>query len=304
MKTTLSRRAGGKLLLSPRDIGSLIRQALLAWVDDSASSMGAAIAYYTVFSLAPLLILVISVAGLIFGRDAVQGEIVSQLQGLMGHEGAVVVEGLIKSASEPKTSSFAALVSIGLLLFGATTVLAEIQNSLDRIWHVPTESRSGGIWEFVRTRLLSFGIVLGIAFLLLVSLVFSAAVAALGNWWGSHFKGWETLLQLINFTSSLALSCLLFAMIYKFMPTIRIAWRDVWIGSVVTAALFEMGKFGIGLYLGKSGVTSAFGAAGSLVVLLIWVYYSAQIFLLGAEFTKVYAKEHGSGAIGRTSTLR
>lgn len=293
MKTAMHRRAPGKLLSSLREVWSLTHEALAAWVDDSAASMGAAIAYYTVFSLAPLLLLVIAVAGLIFGRDAVQGEIVMQLQGLMGREGAMVVEGLIKSASEPKTGSVAALVSIGLLLFGATTVLAEIQNSLDRIWHVPAEKRPGGIWEFVRTRLLSFGIVLGIAFLLLVSLVFSAAVAALGSWWGSHLQGWETLLQVINFTSSLTLSCTLFAIIYKFMPTTHIAWRHVWIGAAVTSVLFELGKFCIGLYLGKSGITSAFGAAGSLVLLLIWVYYSAQIFLLGAEFTKVYATKHG-----------
>ncbi|MPZ46539.1 MAG: YihY family inner membrane protein [Betaproteobacteria bacterium] len=283
------------MAISPREWWSLVKTSIGAWSDDYAPSMGAAIAYYTVFSLAPLLLLVIAVAGFFFGREAVQGEVVGQIQGLMGQEGAVAVEGLLKSASEPQTSAIAAIASILLLIFGATTVFAEIQNALDRIWKVPAARKPAGVWGFIRTRLLSFGLVLGLAFLLLVSLIVSAAVAALGTWWGQYFEGQEALLQLVNLVVSLVLSTALFSMIYKLMPRTPIAWRDVWIGATVTAVLFEIGKFLIGLYLGKSGVTSGFGAAGSLAVLLIWVYYSAQIFLLGAEFTRAYALAHGSG---------
>jgi membrane protein len=212
----------------------------------------------------------------------------------MGEEGAVAIEGLLESASKPETSIFATVVSTLLLIFGATTVFAEIQNSLDRIWEVPAAKRPSGIWGFLRTRMLSFGLVLGLAFLLLVSLVVSAAVAAMGTMWGSFFEEHEALLHLVNMLVSLSMSTLLFAMIYKLMPRTPIAWSDVWTGAAVTAVLFEIGKFAIGLYLGKSGVTSGFGAAGSLAVLLIWVYYSAQIFLLGAEFTRAYAGQHGS----------
>ena len=280
-------------MMSPRKIWNMIRRTVAAWSADYAPSMGAAIAYYTVFSIAPLLLLVIAIAGLIFGRDAVQGEIVGQVTGLVGEEGAVAIEGLLKSASEPAKSALATMVSVALLVLGATTVFAEIQNALDRIWHVPATKKPGGIWGFLRTRLLSLGLVLSLGFLLLVSLVVSAAVAAIGSMWGNYFAGWETLLHIINVVVSLALGTVLFGMIYKLLPRTPIAWRDVWVGAAVTAVLFEIGKIGIGLYLGKSGVTSGFGAAGSLAVLLIWVYYSAQIFLLGAEFTRLYS---GHGA--------
>ena len=283
----------------------MVRETFSAWMADYAPSMGAAIAYYTVFSIAPLLLLVIAVAGLIFGRDAVQGEIVNQVTGLMGEEGAVAIEGLLKSAAEPATSAIATAISVVLLIFGATTVFAEIQNALDRIWHVPPSKKPSGMVEFFRTRLLSFGLVLGLGFLLLVSLVVSAAVAALGSWWGNSFPGWETVLHLVNIAVSLTLSTVLFAMIYKLMPRTDIAWRDVWTGAVATAVLFELGKVGIGLYLGKSGVTSGFGAAGSLAVLLVWVYYSAQIFLLGAEFTRLYSGKHaGRPEQGRLRSQR
>jgi len=279
--------------MSPRTIWGMIRKAISAWTDDYAPSMGAAIAYYTVFSIAPLLLLVIAVAGLIFGRDAVQGEIVNQITGLVGEEGAIAIEGLLKSASEPAKSVVATVASVAMLLLGATTVFAEIQNALDRIWHVPAAKKPGGFWGFLRTRMLSFGLVLGLGFLLLVSLVVSAAVAAVGSWWGNYFVGWEAVLHLVNVAVSLALSTTLFGLIYKLLPRTKIAWRDVWVGAAVTAVMFEVGKIGIGLYLGKSGVTSGFGAAGSLAVLLIWVYYSSQIFLLGAEFTRIYSR-HGA----------
>lgn len=274
----------------------LIKKSVTAWIDDYAPSMGAALAYYTVFSIAPLLIIVIAVAGFVFGQEAVQGEIAAQLGGLIGEEGAVAVQGLVESASEPAQGIVATVIGIVLLVIGATTVFGELQSSLDRIWRVPAPSEASGIWNLLRTRLLSFGMVLGLGFLLLVSLVASAGLAAFGTWWGGAFAGWEALLHVLNLAISFALITGLFAMIYKIMPRADIAWRDVWVGAAVTALLFEIGKFLIGLYLGKSGVTSGFGAAGSLVVLLVWVYYSAQIFLLGAEFTWVYAHEHGSKA--------
>jgi membrane protein len=258
--------------------------------------MGAALAYYTLFSMAPLLIIVIAVAGLVFGQEAARGEIVAQIQGLIGQEGAIVVQGLLKSANSPTKSIFATLVSLITLAIGATTVFAELQSDLDRIWRIPPPAKENGLWALLRTRLLSFGLVLGLVFLLLVSLVVSAVIAAFGKWSHGIFRGWESLLQVINFGISFAITTVLFAMIYKLMPRARIAWRDVWVGSAVTALLFEFGKLLIGLYLGTTGVASSFGAAGSLVVLLIWVYFSAQIFLLGAEFTWVYSHEYGSKA--------
>jgi membrane protein len=183
---------------------------------------------------------------------------------------------------------------VAVLLVGATTVFAELQSALDRIWHVPVADKPKGIGALLRTRMMSFGLILGVAFLLMVSLTVSAGLAALGNWAGSFVQGWETLLQILNMAVSVSIATVLFAMIFKLMPSTQIAWRDVWIGAAVTAVLFEVGKLLIGLYLGKSSMTESFAAAGSLVVLLAWVYYAAQIFLLGAEFTKVYADEHGS----------
>ena len=274
----------------------LCRKAAVAWIDDFAPSMGAAISYYTMFSLAPLLVIVIAVAGALFGREAVQGEIVTQLSELIGHEGAIAVQGLILSASAPEKGLMAGLISIAVLVVGATTVFAELQSALDRIWHVPEKDKPSGTWAVLRARLLSFSLILGLAFLLMVSLLVSAGVAAFGTWAGGLLAGWELLLQGLNVLISLSITTLLFAMIFKFMPTARIAWRDVWIGAAVTAVLFEVGKVLIGLYLGKSSVTDSLAAAGSLVVLLVWVYYAAQVFLLGAEFTKVYANDHGSVA--------
>ncbi|MGJ7509441.1 YihY/virulence factor BrkB family protein [Variovorax sp. GT1P44] len=282
--------------MKPSHLFDLCRKAVMAWIDDLAPSMGAAISYYTMFSLAPLLVIVIAIAGALFGREAVQGEIVAQLTGLIGRDGAIAVQGLVRSASEPERGLIAGVVSIVVLVVGATTVFAELQSALDRIWHVPEKDKPSGVWAVLRARLLSFGLILGLAFLLMVSLIVSAAVAAFGTWAGGMLPGWEVLLQVLNVLVSLTITTLLFAMIFKLMPTAPIAWRDVWIGAAVTAVLFEVGKLLIGLYIGKSGVTESFAAAGSLVVLLAWVYYAAQIFLLGAEFTKVYANEHGSVA--------
>lgn len=291
--------------MNARQVLRLCRQAIGAWVDDFAPSMGAAIAYYTVFSLAPLLVIVIAVAGAIFGREAVTGQITQQLSDLIGGEGARLVQGLIASASDTGRGLVAGTISTVVLVVGATTVFAELQSALDRIWRVPERQKPQGVWAILRARLLSFGLILGLAFLLMVSLVVGAAIAAVGSWAGGLMPGAEALLQALNILVSLSFSTVLFAMIFKFMPSTSVAWRDVWVGALVTAALFELGKLLIGLYLGKSGITESFQAAGSLVVLLAWVYYAAQIFLLGAEFTKVYAQAHGSLApAGAPPTVR
>jgi membrane protein len=255
--------------------------------------MGAALSYYTLFSIAPLLLIVIAVAGLVFGADAARGEIMTQLRDLMGEDGAHAVQGLLEAASKPERSAAATVTGALLLLVGATTVFAELQNALDRIWRAPVR-KVGGVWGLLRGRLLSFGMILGIGFLLMVSLVASAAIAALGKWWGPLFERWELLGHAVDFVSGFGMTTVAFALIYKIMPRVRIRWRDVWIGAAVTALLFTIGKLLIGLYIGKSGVTSVFGAAGSLAVVLVWVYYSAQIFLMGAEFTWVYAHTFGS----------
>jgi len=279
-----------------KQLWNLIRQSVEAWVNDYAPSMGAALAYYTLFSIAPLLIIAIAVAGLAFGQDAARGEIVDQIQDLIGREGAIAVQGLLKSTSEPAQDIVAMVVSLITLVIGATTVFGELQSDLDRIWRVPAPAKESGLWTLLRTRLLSFGLVLGLGFLLVVSLVVSAVIAAIGKWSNGFFEGWEPILNVLNLSLSFIITSLLLATIYKLMPRARIAWRDVWLGAAVTALLFEIGKLLIGLYLGKTSVASSFGAAGSLVVLLVWVYFSAQIFLLGAELTRVYAYELGSKA--------
>jgi membrane protein len=271
----------------------VLKDAFTAWVDDYAPSMGAALAYYTIFSIAPLLVIVIAIAGLVFGEEAASGAIFEQLRGMVGDSGAMAVQGLVRSASEPAQSIAAAVAGVLTLVLGATTVLGELQSALDRIWRAPP-ARHNGILHMIHSRALSFGMILVIGFLLMVSLVLSAAIAAFGEWWGDWLGRMRWLLEALNFVVSFIAVTALFAMIYKILPRVRIGWRDVWVGAAVTALLFTVGKFLIGLYLGKSGVTSGFGAAGSVVVLLVWVYYSAQVFLLGAEFTAIYAYRFGS----------
>ena len=273
---------------------SLVQDSIEAWMEDYAPSMGAALSYYTLFSIAPLLLIVVGLAGLVFGPDAARGEIFGQLRGLMGDQGASAIEHLLAAADKPEGGVIATVTGSAMLVLGAMSVFGELQNALDRIWRAPARKKSAGWWNLLRSRLLSFGMILGIAFLLMVSLVVSALLSALGKFWGPMFKDWETAAHLIDIGVSFVLVSVLFAMIYKLIPRVRIAWRDVWVGAAVTAALFAAGKFLIGLYLGKSGVASAFGAAGSLVVMMVWVYYSAQIFLLGAEFTWVFAHSYGS----------
>jgi len=271
-------------MISPKELWSLVKESVDAWLEDRAASMGAALAYYTAFSIAPLLIIAIAVAGLVFGRDAAQASVVAQLQGLLGDAGGAAVEDLLKSTADFGSSLFAMVIGVSALVVGATTAFVELQDDLDRIWKA--EPRAGsGIWNLIRSRLLSFGMVLFIGFLLAVSLVLSAAVAALGN---SMFSGMELLLHIITVLVSFAIITVLFAMIYKVLPNVNIAWENVWIGAAITALLFEIGKVLIGLYIGKSSVASSFGAAGPFVVLMLWIYYSTQTFLLGAEFTFAY----------------
>lgn len=277
-----------------RALWRLLRDAASAWSDDYAPSMGAALAYYTLFSVAPLLLIVISVAGLVFGEDAARGEIMAQLQGLIGADSAKAVESLLRSVNKPDKGLLGTLAGVVVLIIGATTVFGELQDAMDRIWRVKPPP-SGGVLRLLRTRLLSLGMVLGIGFLLMVSLVVSAGLAALGRWWGPWLgDGLLLLADTLNFLVSMLLMTLIFAQIYKWLPRVRLAWRDVWVGAAITSLLFTVGKTLIGYYIGRSAIASTFGAAASLVVLLVWVYYSAQIFLLGAEFTKAYAMRHGS----------
>jgi membrane protein len=277
-------------------VARLAKETVAGWIADRAPSMGAALAYYTLFSVAPLLVVVIAVAGWFFGADAARGAVMEQIDGLVGQEGAVAIEGLLRAASDTGDSLTAVIVGLLTTLIGATTVFNELQDDLDRIWKVPPSKRPSGIWGLLRARFLSFGMILGIGFLLIVSLAVSAGLAALGRWWGPLLEGWEYVLKAINFVVSFAVVTGLFAMVYKIMPSVTIRWRDVWVGAAVTALLFTIGKTLIGLYIGHSGLTSAYGAAGSLVVVLVWVYYSTQIFLLGAEFTKVQAADSAQPA--------
>jgi membrane protein len=293
-KTESSSSRLREVLRHPKELWHLVRDSTSSWIDDFAPSMGAALSYYTVFSIAPLLLIVIAIAGLVLGHEAASGQIFAQLRGLLGDEGATAIEGMVESASLSGKGLLATSVGLLTLMVGATTVFSELQSALDRIWESPAAEKKEGIWNLLRTRLLSFGMILAVGFLLLTSLVISAALAALGSWWAPMFGGWEIVLQAVNFAISFVVTTALFALIYKFLPRTKIGWSDVWVGAAATSLLFTIGKILIGLYIGKSSVASGFGAAGSLVVVLIWVYYSAQIFLLGAEFTWVYAFRHGS----------
>jgi membrane protein len=272
--------------------------AVSAWWNDQAPSKGAALAYYSMFSIAPLLYLIISIAGLVFGPEAVRGMVFAQIASLMGHNGAEAIEEMLAHVSEPKTGTWATALSVAVLLFGASTVFGQLQTALDTIWRVPEAEKKreqeSGLWTFIRSRLLTFGMVLGLAFLVTVSLLLSSGLSALGKWWAPFFGRWEAVAHLADIVVNFGVLSVVFAAIYKLMPRAHIQWRDVWVGALVTVALFVIGKFLIGLYLGKSDVGSSFGAFGSLVIVMVWIYYSAQIFLLGAEFTWAYA--HGAGS--------
>ena len=274
----------------------MLKESFKEWKDDDALSLGAALAYYTIFSLAPMLLIAISVAGLVFGREAAQGELVGQMRGLVGQQGAEAIQTMIANAGKQGSGVLGTIIGIVTILFGATGVFAQLQSSLNKIWNV--EAKPGkGIWSFLRTRILSFGMVLGIGFLLLVSLAVSAAIAALDTYATGIFPGAEVLIGIVSAIFGLAVITVLFAMMFRYLPDVKIAWKDVWIGAAVTAVLFVIGKVLIGLYLGNSSVASTYGAAGSLVILLLWIYYSTQILFFGAEITQVYATRYGSGIV-------
>lgn len=282
-----------RLHIYMRSYVGMLRAAMAAWSVHRASSMGAAVAFYASFSLAPMFVIVIAVAGLFFGEDAARGEIVAQLSGLIGVAGAQAIEGFIEGARNLEQGFWASLIAIVTLLLAATSAFAELKDSLDVIWDVKPEQRSGWM-SILRGRFLSFGLILTLSFLLLVSLVISALLTALQKYWGPWFSGAVWLGESLNSLISFFVVSTLFAIIYKWLPQPAIAWRDVTVGALVTAALFTLGKYLIGVYLGNSAVASSFGAAGSLIVILLWVYYSSQIFFFGAEFTRVYADHRGS----------
>ena len=256
--------------------------------------MGASLAYYALFSTAPLVVIVIAVAGIFFGADAVRGAVFGQLSELMGENGAAAIAEMLNHASRPKTGGLAAAISAFVLLFGASGVFGQLQAALDRIWRTQRSPRESGIWSWLRANLLSMGMVFAMAFVISVSLVLSAVLATLGKWWAPFFGGWAIVAHGLDLVVSFGMLTAVFALIYKVMPRARVEWHDVWVGAAATAALFTVGKFLIGLYLGKSSIGSSFGAFGSVVIFMVWVYYSAQIFLFGAEFTWVYAHELGS----------
>ncbi|HKV12403.1 MAG TPA: YihY/virulence factor BrkB family protein, partial [Thermoanaerobaculia bacterium] len=274
----------------------LLKESFKEWKEDGALQLGAALAYYTIFSLAPMLLIAISVAGLVFGREAAQGELVGQMRGLLGQQGAEAIQTMVANAGKHSSGVIGTILGIVTILFGATGVFTQLQTSLNRIWDVEAKP-SKGIWGFLRTRILSFGMVLGIGFLLLVSLVISAAIAAMDTYVTGLFPGAEVVIGIVSAVIGLGLITLLLAMIYRFLPDVKIAWKDVWTGAVITAVLFLIGKILIGLYLGNSSVASTYGAAGSLVVLLLWIYYSSQILFFGAEITQVYASRYGTGIV-------
>ncbi len=279
--------------MNRKGLVKLLTETFHEWQKDEASRLAASLAYYTSVSLAPLLIVVLAIAGWFFGQEAARGEIVSQIQGLVGTEGASIIETAIENANQPQVSSIASIISIIVLLFGASGVFFELQTALNRIWQVKAKPGQG-IGNFIRKRLLSFSVVLGTGFLLLVSLIISAALSAINNYFSNLVPGIDWLWQILNFALSFAIVTLLFALIYKYLPDVKISWRDVIMGAIITALLFTIGKFVLGLYIGQSSFSSTYGAAGSLIIILVWVYYSAQILFLGAEFTEVYARRYGS----------
>jgi membrane protein len=272
---------------------AVLTRSLNAWIDHRAGSKGAALAFYTLFSMAPILILAIAGAGYFFGAEAAQGEIIAQVEELVGRNGAQAIQALLAGARDPASGLAATMVASVLLLVGATSAFVELKGSLDELWGI--EPPKGlAIIVFLRTRLHSFGLVLVLAFLLLVSLVLSAALAVLERYAGGIWSSSYDIFAILSSVLAFGVIACLFAVIYKVLPDAPLSWSDVWIGAAFTAGLFSLGKYAIGLYLGNSAVASSFGAAGSLIALLLWVYYSAQIFFLGAEFTKQYALEFGS----------
>jgi membrane protein len=285
------------MINSLKALGNIFKTAFIGWDRDNVPRLGAALAYYTLFALAPLLIIAIAVAGIAFGAEAARGEVVSQIDSLIGKNGAQAVQSLLEQAQQPTRSIPATILGVITFFLGATGAFAQLQGAINTVWHIQSPGR-GAIRGFIRQRLLSFGMVVGIGFLLLVSLLLSALLAALGRYLNSRLPGGEVLWQGVNVIVSFGFITLLFAMIYKVLPDITLAWRDVWAGAVITAFFFTLGKFLIGLYLGRASIGSSYGAAGSVIIIMLWVYYSSQIMLFGAEVTHAYVQLFGSKARG------
>ncbi|KLK94494.1 membrane protein [Microvirga vignae] len=275
------------------ETGRLLRAAAEGWWNDRAMSLGASIAFFTVFSLAPMLLAAIAVAGLAFGREAAQGAIVSELGGLIGTNEASALETMIASASNVGSGVIGTTIGIATFLLLVTGAVVELQDNLNIVWKAKPPEGSG-LLNFLRTRMISLALVLGIGFLLLVSLIIDAGLSAVGAYIEPNFSGATAILRFLNSLVAFAIAVLLFAMIFKLLPNVEITWSDVWTGSLVTGLLFTIGKFLIGYYLGKSNVASSYGAAASIITILLWIYYSSLILLFGAEFTKVYAESRGS----------
>lgn len=289
--------ANGKSLKEKfKNLGKLFYEVGDKWSADKAPKLGAALSFYTIFSLAPLLIIAIAVAGMVFGNEAAQGEIVYQIRDLVGEEGAKIVQTAIKNASEGSSDVIATIISMATLVIASTAVFVELQDSLNKIWRV--KRREGNvIKQTLRERLTSFGMVVGFGFLLLVSLLVSALLTGLKNFISSYVDIPFFVLEIFNILISIGVIFVLFTMIYKVLPDVHLAWKDVWRGGLVTTLLFVLGKYLIGLYLGTSSYASTYGAAGSLAILLIWIYYSAQIVFLGAEFAYVLTVRYGKGIV-------
>jgi membrane protein len=275
-----------KLGCKDATVWSLLKASAVNWMAHKDARLGAALAYYSIFSLGPITIIAMAVAGLFFGRDVVEGEVSAAMRGLLGETGAQGVQTMLAGASKPTEGLVATLIGTGALLFAAIGVVVQLKDALNTVWEVEP-SKQSGVWHFVRTYMLSLAAVIAVGFLLLVSLLLTAAVAALGKMFAGSVP--EGLLQPLGSLASFVIVAALFAMMFKWLPDTPVEWRDVWLGAVVTALLFEIGKFAIGFYIGKQGLESSFGAAASLVIVLIWVYYSAQILLMGAEFTRAHA---------------
>jgi membrane protein len=274
-------------------LGAVLKRALAGWWNDDVPRLGASLAYYTLFALAPILVVAIAIGGLIFGAEAVRGEIVGQIQGLVGRDGAEAVQAMLEGAAKRSSSIAATVAGVITFFLGATGAFLELQTALDTIWRVKPK-RSSSFWRaLVMQRIVSFGLVVALGFLLVTSLLVSAALAAIHTYMGNAFPGVVVLWEALNVIVSLTVLTLLFAMIYKVLPDVKLAWSDVWVGGLVTAGLFSIGKLLIGLYLGTTSIASTYGAAGSVIVILVWVYYSAQIILLGAEFTRAYVDTFG-----------
>jgi len=277
-----------------KTIWRLIRETFQDWSEDKAPRLAAALSYYTVFSLAPLLVLVIAIAGFVIGNnDNIRQQLITQVQALVGSQGAEAVETLISNTNQPRTGILATVLGIITLILGATGLFGQLQDALNTIWEVEPK-KGGGIIGMIKDRFLSFTMILGISFLLLVSLVISTVLSLVNNYFSELFGGMGWLAQALNIVVSLGIITLIFSLIFKVLPDVTVTWKDVWIGALVTAILFTIGKQLISLYLGSSAPASTYGAAGSLVIILLWVYYSTQILFLGAEFTQVYARYHGS----------